>query len=111
MVSTSSVDLDAYFERIGHLGDCGPTLETLRRLHALHAEAIAFENLSPFLGEEVKLDISSLQDKLVRGGRGGYCFEQNLLFWHVLTVLGFQVTGLAARVRLTVPEHIVMPRT
>jgi N-hydroxyarylamine O-acetyltransferase len=39
-----------------------------------------------------------LQAKLVTGGRGGYCFEQNLLFSAVLQRLGYSVTQLAARV-------------
>jgi N-hydroxyarylamine O-acetyltransferase len=34
----------------------------------------------------------------VRGGRGGYCYEQNLLLMHALGALGFAVKGLAARV-------------
>ena len=99
-MSTFLTDLDAYFERIGHSYDRAPTLEMLQRLYALHTETIAFENLSPFLGEGVDLDASSLQEKLVSHGRGGYCYEQNLLFWHVLMELGFRARGLAARVRL-----------
>ena len=44
------------------------------------------------------LDPASIEKKLVREGRGGYCFEQNGLFAQALTTMGFQVTGLAARV-------------
>src|SRR5699024_9052065 len=36
----------------------------------------------------------------------GYCFEQNILFGRALNELGFQVTGLAARVRWNVPEDV-----
>jgi N-hydroxyarylamine O-acetyltransferase len=104
-------DLDAYFRRIGYRGPAGPALATLEDLHALHAEAIAFENLSPFLGEPVPLDLASLEAKLVRGGRGGWCFEHNLLFSHVLTALGFEVTRLAARVRWNVEKDAVTPRS
>lgn len=38
--------------------------------------------------------------KLVRGRRGGYCYEHNTLFTLALEALGFRVTGLAARVVL-----------
>lgn len=55
-MSTFLTDLDAYFERIGHSYERAPTLEILQRLHALHTETIAFENLSPFLGQGVYLD-------------------------------------------------------
>src|SRR5690554_6892757 len=105
------IDLDAYFTRIGFTGDAPPTLETLERLHLLHALAIPFENLSPLLGQEVCLDPAALQKKLVRGGRGGYCFEQNLLFSHVLRELGFSLSGLSARVLWNQPPDLVRPRT
>ena len=95
---TDSVDLDGYFERIGYRGPRTATLETLQALHSLHPTAIPFENLSPFLGEEVPLNLAALERKLVRSQRGGYCFEHNLLFWNVLARLGFAVSGLAARV-------------
>ena len=107
----ATVDLDAYFARLGYGGSAAPTLATLRNLHALHAEKIPFENLSPFLGEPVRLDPASLQEKLLERGRGGWCFEQNLLLSYVLVDLGFDVTRLAARVRWNVPEGVVTPRS
>lgn len=45
------------------------------------------------------------------GGRGGYCFEQNLLLKSVLNNLGYRVTGLAARVLWNAPEGAITPRT
>ncbi len=104
-------DLDAYFARIGYRGPREPTLDVLRDLHRLHPQAIAFENLDSFLARPVRLDLASLEDKLVHGRRGGYCFEQNTLFWKVLTALGFQVTGLAARVLWNQPEDTINPRS
>jgi len=106
-----SFDLAAYFERIGYSGDCPPTLNTLRGIYLRHAEAIAFENLNPLMGWPVSLDVESLQQKIVRDGRGGYCFEQNQLFKHALDALGFRVTGLAARVLWGVPEGALLPRS
>ena len=93
-----TVDLEAYFTRIGYAGPRNASLDTLRALHLLHPAAIAFENLDPFLKRGVKLDLPSLEEKLVRGRRGGYCFEQNGLFLHVLGAMGFKAVGLAARV-------------
>src|SRR5256885_6414115 len=104
------VDLRAYFERIGFRGVAAPNLETLQALHLLHTQAIPFEGFSPFIGEEVRLDTASLQEKLVARGRGGYCFEQNVLFWRVLQTIGFQVTGLSGRVRLNWPDDFITPR-
>ncbi len=92
------VDLDAYFERIGYAGPREPTLATLRELQLRHPAAIAFESLDALRGGPVALDIRGLQRKLVASRRGGYCFEQNLLFAEVLAGLGFTTTALAARV-------------
>lgn len=99
-----AIDLDAYFARIGYRGPRAATRETLRALHAHHPAAIAFENLDPVMGRPVPLDAAALDAKLVRGGRGGYCFEQNGLFLRVLWALGFSATGLSARVLRGRPE-------
>jgi N-hydroxyarylamine O-acetyltransferase len=104
------IDLDAYFKRIGYDGPRAPTLATLRRLHELHPQAIPFENLDPLLGRPVRLDLDSLQEKLVRQGRGGYCFEHNSLFAAVLRALGFAVQEATARVRWGVPPGVATPR-
>ena len=85
------LDLDSYLERIGYSGPRSPTLETLRALQAQHPRAIPFENLDTLAGRPVRLDLASLERKLVQSRRGGYCFEQNLLFKHVLGALGFDV--------------------
>jgi N-hydroxyarylamine O-acetyltransferase len=66
--------------------------------------AIPFENLDPLLGRRVSLDLDSLQDKLVRRRRGGYCFEHATLFQAVLRDLGFTVTSHLARVVLSGPK-------
>jgi N-hydroxyarylamine O-acetyltransferase len=108
---TPGFDLEAYFERIGYSGPRSATLDTLEAIHARHPQAIPFENLNPLLGWPVRLDAASLQRKLVREGRGGYCYEQNLLFAHALRALGFHVTGLAARVLWNLPEGVEPART
>ena len=108
---TAAIDLDAYLDRIGYAGPRTPTLETLRAIHLLHVQTIPFENLNPVLGWPVRLDPQSLQQKLVVESRGGYCFEQNLLLSLALQALGFDVTGLAARVVWNAPEDTVMPRS
>jgi N-hydroxyarylamine O-acetyltransferase len=96
-------DLDAYFARIGYGGATKPNLETLIAIHAAQVASIPFENLDPLLGRPVKLDLDSLQAKLVASRRGGYCFELNGLFKAALDALGYSVTGLAGRVRWMSP--------
>jgi N-hydroxyarylamine O-acetyltransferase len=104
-----ALDLGAYLERVGYLGDLLPTVPVLQALHLAHATHIPFENLDVLLGRPVRLDLASLQAKLVEGGRGGYCFEHNHLFAAALEAVGFQVEPLAARVRLGASG--VRPRT
>jgi N-hydroxyarylamine O-acetyltransferase len=96
----TSIDLTAYFARIGFGGPARPepTLDTLRALHLLHPQAIAFENLDVLLGRPIRLDLESIQHKLVTSGRGGYCYEHNVLFRSVLQTLGFRVRSFSARV-------------
>jgi N-hydroxyarylamine O-acetyltransferase len=104
-------DLDAYLARIGYTGPCTPSLETLSAIHLKHTESIAFENLDPFLRRPVRLDPDSIQQKLVHSGRGGYCFEQNLLLSYALRALNIDFTNLAARVLWGAPENHVGPRS
>ena len=59
----------------------------------------------------MRLDLDSLQDKLVARGRGGWCFEHNILLAHALEAIGFDVRRLAARVRWNVPAERVTPRS
>lgn len=103
------IDLEAYLRRIGYSGSLQPVPAVLDAIHLAHATHIPFENLDVLLGRPIALDLASLQAKLVAGGRGGYCFEQNLLFAAVLQRLGFTVTHLAARV--IYPSGRKLPRT
>jgi N-hydroxyarylamine O-acetyltransferase len=91
-------DQDAWLTRIGYAGPRAPTLETLHALIAAHSAAIAYESLDVLLGRPPRLDLEALQAKLVSSGRGGYCFEQNMLFRGGLRSLGYDVTSLQARV-------------
>jgi N-hydroxyarylamine O-acetyltransferase len=95
----SELDLDAYLERIGYSGSLAPTAAVLEALHLAHASHIPFENLDVLLKRPIRLDLASLQAKLVQGGRGGYCFEQNLLLAAALERLGYPLRLIAAKVR------------
>jgi len=110
-IVADGLDIASYFKRIGFDGMPAPTLETLKALHLLHPLAIPFENLDPLVGRPVALDMAALQAKLVHSRRGGYCYEQNLLFMQVLTALGFSCTGLAARVLWNRPDEALTART
>jgi N-hydroxyarylamine O-acetyltransferase len=97
-MSETTFDLDAYLNRVGLDHRPEATLSGLRAVITAHSAAIPFENIDVLLGRPPKLDLASLQAKLVGKRRGGYCFEQNLLLRAALRELGFHVTGLMARV-------------
>jgi N-hydroxyarylamine O-acetyltransferase len=106
---SAELDLDAYLRRIGLEARPAADLAGLRALHFAHATRIPFENLDIQMGLPIRLDLASLQTKLVGQRRGGYCFEQNTLFCAVLEACGFEVKACEARVRLGAME--LLPRT
>ena len=75
----TSFDLASYLSRIGYAGDRTPTLQALQAIVFRHPASIPFENLAALLRRPIELDPASLQAKLVRRRRGGWCFEHNLL--------------------------------
>ena len=105
------IDLDAYFARIDYAGPRRPTGDVLAKIIERHTMSIAFENLDILLGRPVRLDVASIEGKLVRDRRGGYCFEHNTLLCGVLRQIGFDVVTLGARVRWMVPHGVVVART
>lgn len=104
--------LDKYLARIGHNGPVAADLATLKALQTAHLDAIPFEAIDPLLRRPVKLDLASIEAKLVEGRRGGYCYEHNLLLRAALQAIGFEVTGLAGRVRwMSPPGSPLGPKT
>ncbi|QKV18888.1 arylamine N-acetyltransferase family protein [Oricola thermophila] len=97
------MDMDGYFERIG-LDGCAATLRGLEELQSAQMRAIAFENIDPLLGRVPDVSLAGIRDKLVAGGRGGYCFELNTLFGAALQACGFRADRVLARVRNGAPR-------
>jgi N-hydroxyarylamine O-acetyltransferase len=97
-MTAPSFDQQAWLERIGYTGPLEPTLGSLHQLIFAHSHAIAYESLDIMLGRTPKLDLGSLQRKMISGGRGGYCLEQNMLFREGLRSLGYKITSLQGRV-------------
>ena len=76
----AELQLDSYLARIAYRAPLAPDLATLAALQAAHVDALPFEALDPLMGRPVHVDLPSVQQKLVLSRRGGYCFEQNVLF-------------------------------
>ncbi len=63
-----------------------------------HVGTYPFSSVACWLGDELPLDFKSLYDRIVEKRRGGYCFEQNGLFYSILKELGFSIKLYLARV-------------
>jgi N-hydroxyarylamine O-acetyltransferase len=98
------VRLHDYLRRIGYSGPVDASVETLRRLHALHRETFLFENLSIQAGGGISVALGDIERKFIDQKRGGYCFEHNTLFAAVLRECGCETTTLLGRVRRGPPE-------
>ncbi len=102
-------DIAAYLARIGLTDAPAPDAEGLFAVQRAHRLAIPFENLDILLGRGISLDPAHLFDKLILRRRGGYCFEQNIIFLSALHALGFEARPLLARTWLFADD--VPPKT
>ena len=106
-----TLDLQTYLGRLGYPSAPPPTLATLGELQLRHTAEFPFETLSSMLRAPVAVDPATIQHKLLRQGRGGYCFELNQLFLLLLQALGFEARGLTGRVVMGGPEDAQTART
>jgi N-hydroxyarylamine O-acetyltransferase len=94
----SAIDLEAYRERL-RLRRLPPVgVIGLGRLIRAHQRELPFENLDVLAGRRLSLGLGPLERKLIAGGRGGFCYELNVLFAGFLRQQGYRVEYLQARV-------------
>jgi len=89
-----TLDMDLFCDRIEYEGSRDVSLQTMTGIHRSMGLAVPYENLDVFLGTPVDLDIKRIFEKIVRNGRGGWCYEMNGLLGAVLSQLGFDVTRI-----------------
>jgi N-hydroxyarylamine O-acetyltransferase len=91
------MDINGYLRRIKSNGLFRCDLDTLRELQYKHVFAIPFETLDIHNQIPIILKTNLLFQKVVRDHRGGYCYELNILFHHLLNFCGFDVTLISGR--------------
>lgn len=91
-------DAAAYLHRLHHDGPVRPDHATLEALQIAHLVHLPFENLDPASGIRPSTAPERSFAKLVRGGRGGWCFELNGAFAELLRAIGFPVELRSAQV-------------
>jgi N-hydroxyarylamine O-acetyltransferase len=84
-------DLDALLHRIGLDAAPEPTLDGLQTIHRAYVSAIPYEDLAVQLRAYRPLDVDELAERVLHGGRGGYCFELNSVLGWILEQVGFDV--------------------
>ena len=104
-------NLKLYLQRLGFDAPPAPTLATLRLLQLRHTGEFPFENLATITGAPVLIDLPSIEAKILVGGRGGYCYELNNLFFALLLELGFDARAISGRVVMNQPEGSWTART
>ncbi len=92
------IDVDSYLKRIQQQRE-EPTIDYLRRLHRAHLLHIPFENLDIHYHSKIILDYDMIFNKVIQRKRGGYCYELNGLFFHLLQNLGFESRIISAQVK------------
>ena len=86
-----SADRDRLLNHIGLDAAPAADLDGLRKVHRAYVAHVPFENLAVQLGESRPIDPAALVERIVSGGRGGYCFEANTVLLELLESLGFEV--------------------
>jgi N-hydroxyarylamine O-acetyltransferase len=84
-------DRDRLLDHIGVDATPAADLDGLRTVHRAYVSRVPFENLAVQLGESRPIDPPALVERIVAGGRGGYCFEANTVLLELLEALGFSV--------------------
>jgi len=94
---SDNFDLSTYFSRINYRERATDDATTLHAIMRHQLFSIPFENLDVQAGKVVSMVPDDIADKLLRQGRGGYCYELNGLFAMALEALGFTYRFVAAR--------------
>ena len=102
------IDVTAYLKRIG-LKQEPPSLKYLKAVQKAHLLSIPFENLDIHYGSKIILDYRKIFEKIVVRRRGGFCFELNGLFYHLLYSLGFDCHIISAQVKNTQTQEFGRP--
>ena len=96
-MSNNLFSVEKYLKRIGYNGKPAINFETLSELQYRHFLSVPYENLDILNRVPLSLDIDDLFEKIVIRNRGGYCFELNTLFNHLLKETGFKTTTYISR--------------
>jgi N-hydroxyarylamine O-acetyltransferase len=96
-MKATNFNLTDYLSRIGYEGEVHPDVATLNQLVQKQLRSIPFENTEVQAGRIPSLVPEDIVDKVLKRGRGGYCYEINGIFAMALTAIGFEWYFAGAR--------------
>jgi N-hydroxyarylamine O-acetyltransferase len=91
-LAARGVSVADYLAHLGLEGTGPPSAGALAQLQACHLERVVFENLEIQLGRPTTVDYAESAERIVKRGRGGYCFHLNGAFGLLLEALGYDVS-------------------
>jgi N-hydroxyarylamine O-acetyltransferase len=91
-LAARGVAVEDYLAHIGVGRAAPPSLDALAELQARHLERVVFENLEIQRGRPTTVDYGESAERIVKRGRGGYCFHLNGAFGLLLEALGYEVS-------------------
>lgn len=93
------IDVKQYLECLGLPKPSDLSVRFLFLLHQRHIQRFPFENLDIHWKRTIRLDIQGFYKKIIlSSGRGGFCYELNGLFFHLLVQLGYNCQLISCRV-------------
>lgn len=101
--------LKEYYARIGFVPrEEENATDRLKRLHRCQSLSIPFEDLDPYCGIPVSLSYNDIHEKIIKGRRGGYCFELNRMFCELLEASGYEVGRILCRPYSSLGEKLAL---
>ncbi|NJB71684.1 N-hydroxyarylamine O-acetyltransferase [Saonia flava] len=92
------MNIEPYLHRINFHKSPQVSKEVLFELQRNHLLHVPFENLDIHYDRKISLEVSNIYKKIVVDKRGGFCYELNGLFFHLLKEIGFNSKLISARV-------------
>jgi N-hydroxyarylamine O-acetyltransferase len=91
-LAARGVSVADYLARLGLEASGPPSADALAELQGRHLERVVFENLEIQRGRPTTVEDAESAERIVKRGRGGYCFHLNGAFGLLLEALGYEVT-------------------
>jgi N-hydroxyarylamine O-acetyltransferase len=86
------MDTAAFLNRIGVAEHPRPSIEALFELHEAFVGTVPYETVQYQFGQGGPMDPEAVAARIIAREAGGYCFQLNGVFAHLLTSLGYDVT-------------------